>query len=484
MSLMPFATVRELRTLLDNNDITQEDLVEFYAHRFAMHDEDLGSALEIFDPKSVIPSPDAVSYKGPLQGIPGLVKDVIAQKNRKLTCASRILENFVATYDATAVKRIKKSGGIILGRANCDEFAMGTTNESSAYKKCRNPWDHERIPGGSSGGSIAAVAAGLVPWALGTDTGGSVRYPAAVCGVVGLKPTYGRVSRYGLVAYASSFDQIGVTTRSVYDTAMVFSVIAGQDDHDQSSVAVGPHDYTAHLDGTMPTDVRIGIVDNALYANGVDNEIVTSIEQAIKQFEKLGAKISHVTLPVLDYALAAYLVISRAEAASNLSKFDGVRYGYRDKGAATLLDMYTQSRSKGFGTEVRRRILVGNYVLSAGHAAAFYENAKKVQHLIRQGFMNLFAHVDVLLMPTTPSTACKIGEFTSPLTMDLQDYFTVAMNLAGIPALALPCGFSKAGLPIGLQLVGPHLSEERLLSAGYAYEQATEWHTMHPKHYR
>ena len=474
------ATVKELREMLDKKEISASELLDFFIKRFEQFDPQIGSALEIFDKESIMMS---ASQKGILAGIPGISKDVIAQKGRALTCASKILAGLNSTFDATAVARIKQAGGLLLGRANCDEFAMGSSSETSAYKIVRNPWDSSRVPGGSSGGSIAAVAAGMVPWALGTETGGSVRQPAAFCGVVGSKPTYGLVSRYGLVAYASSFDQIGVATRTVYDNALLMSVIAGQDQYDSSSLAVKPQDYTADLDGLLPKDLVVGVIDDALHAEGVDPEIVASIEQAIKDLERLGAKIKRVSLPVLEYGIAAYVILSRAEAASNLSKFDGVRYGYRDMQAETLDAMYSRTRAKGFGAEVRRRILIGNYVLSAGHAAAFYNNAKKVQALLSQGFAELFKDVQLLIMPVTPTPAFKVGGITNPLQMDLQDYFTCPINVAGIPAVSVPCGLTKENLPIGLQFVGPQLSEAMIFKAAHAYEQATQWHTLRPNGY-
>lgn len=480
MKNIAFASIKELRSMIDAHEISADELLDVCIKRFEQYDQKLGSALEIFDKKSIKYEEAAL---GPLTGIPGLIKDVIAQKGRNLTCASKILKNFVSTFDATSVSRIKAAGALCVGRANCDEFAMGSSNENSAYKIVCNPWDTSRVPGGSSGGSIAAVAAGLVPWALGTETGGSVRQPAAFCGIVGLKPTYGRISRYGLVAYASSFDQVGIATRTVYDNALILSIIAGQDPHDSSSLAAKVPDYTSLLTGSVPKNLTIGVIDDALYAEGVDPEIVAAIEDAIKELEKLGVQIKHVSLPVLSYGTATYVILSRAEAASNLAKFDGVRYGWRDMEAQQLEKMYSSTRAKGFGAEVRRRILIGNYVLSAGHAAAFYENAKKVQGLIRQGFSDLFKEVHLLVMPVSPTPAFKIGGITNPLQMDLQDYFTCPINVAGIPALSVPCGFTKQNLPIGFQFVGPHLSEDLIFQTAHAYEQATPWHTMTPAGY-
>ncbi len=422
--------------------------------------------------------------EGPLAGIPGLIKDNICQQGRTVSCASKMLENFRSTYDATAITRLKHAGAPLIGRANMDEFAMGSSTETSAYKKTANPWNIERVPGGSSGGSIAAVAAGLVPWALGSETGGSVRQPAALCGVVGLKPTYGLISRYGLVAYASSLDQIGIATRSVEDTAIILTTIAGNDPHDSSSLAVKAYDYTKNLDQKMKPGLKIGIVTNALHADGIDREVSQKIDEAIKTLEKLGVTIEQVSLPTMDYGAAIYFIISRAEAASNLARFDGVRYGLRDKNASTLLKMYELTRQKGFGTEVKKRIMIGNYVLSVGHAGEFYLNALKAQQAMRAEFADTFKNVDLLLMPTSPIPAFKFGAFDdNKLQLDLQDYFTCPANIAGIPALSIPCGFSSDKLPIGFQLVGPHLSEELLLQTAYAYEQATEWHKMHPAGY-
>ncbi len=479
MKSLAFATISELKQKLENNEITPKELVEFFAKRFEKYDGDLGTALEVFDTESVVP--EKVVH-GPLGGIPGLMKDNIAQDGRVFSCASKILQNVTATYDATVSIRMKKAGALSMGRANMDEFAMGSSNETSAYKKVKNPWDTSRVPGGSSGGSAAAVAAGLVPWSLGTDTGGSVRQPAAFCGVVGLKPTYGLVSRYGIVAYASSLDQPGVITRNVYDNALVFSAIAGHDMKDSSSLRVGKKDYTQKLDGTIKEGLRIGIIEDAINADGMDPEIVSAVEQAVTVLEGLGANIKRIKMPTLDYSAAAYFIVSRAEAASNLARFDGVRYGMRNKDAQTLADMYSDTRHDGFGDEVKTRILVGNYVLSSGHSGEFYQHAKTVQRMIRREFVEAFKDVDVLVMPTHPMPAFKFGAFAvDKLQMDLQDYFTCPVNMAGIPAISLPCGFTKDNLPIGFQMIGSHLSEGLLLQTAYAYEQQTEWHTKHPK---
>lgn len=476
--MFAFLTIAELKKKLLLKEISHAELLQYFLKRFEQYDKELGSALEVFSAESILA---ASQSKGNLAGIPGIIKDNISQAGRNLTCASRILENFVAIQDATAVARLKHEGALLVGRANMDEFAMGSSTETSAYFKTRNPWDASRVPGGSSGGSIAAVAAGLVPWSLGTDTGGSVRQPAGFCGIVGLKPTYGLVSRFGLVAYGSSLDQVGIATRTVADAAHVLSAIAGKDMHDSSTLPVEKKDYTQLLNGKLPENITIGVIENALYAEGMDNEVVAKIEESIKQFEKLGARIVRVQLPAMDYSAAAYFIISRAEAASNLARFDGVRYGLRNKEAQTLGQMYARTRHDGFGTEVKSRILIGNYVLSAGHAGAYYDNARKVQSMIREEFMAAFKDVDLLLMPTQPAPAFTFGAYdVDKLKMDLQDYFTCPINLAGLPGISIACGFTASGLPLGVQLVAPHLGEDILLQAADAYEQATAWHTMHP----
>jgi len=477
--LHPFITIKELEQLLATKKVTREEILDFYMRRLEAFDGEIGATLEVFDKDSIF---SASAEQGELYGIPGLIKDNICQKDRVTSCASKMLEHFVSPYDATAISRLKQAGALLVGRANMDEFAMGSSTETSAFKKTKNPWNHERVPGGSSGGSAAAVAAGLVPWALGSDTGGSVSQPSGLCGIVGIKPTYGLVSRYGLIAYGSSVDQIGVMAKTVYDNARVLSVIAGKDSYDASmQQSVIKKDYTAQLTGKLPENIRIGVVENALSAQGIESEIVSAIEHGISVFEKNGALIKRIQLPTLDYAAATYFILSRAEAASNLARFDGVRYGLRNKKAKTLSDMYHATRHDGFGEEVRARILVGNYVISAGHAGEFYNNAKKVQRLISHEFTQAFKDVDVLIMPTHPAPAFKFGAFAdNKLQMDLQDYFTCAMNLAGIPALSLPCGITQDNLPIGFQIIGPHLSEELLYQVGHAYQQETDWHTKNP----
>lgn len=482
MNTLAFATIRELQEHLIQKKISHAELLDLFIDRFKHHDTKIGSALEVFSKESILN--DYVPH-GMLNAIPGLIKDNICQQGRITSCASKILQNYTSTYDATAIARLKQEGALSIGRANMDEFAMGSSTETSAFQKTSNPWDPERVPGGSSGGSIAAVAAGLIPWALGSETGGSVRQPAAFCGIVGLKPTYGLISRYGLVAYASSFDQIGIATRTVHDNALVLSAMAGVDPKDSTTLMVEKKDYSKSLDGTIKPGLKIGIIDNALNAQGVDSQVHQAITAAIKELEKMGASIQTVSLPSMDYGAAIYFILSRAEAASNLARFDGVRYGLRDDEAHSLMQLYEKSRKAGFGKEVKARIMIGNYVLSVGHAAEFYNNAKIAQHMMRHEFEQIFRRVDILIAPTTPTTAFKFGAFDdNKLQMDLQDYFTCPMNITGIPALSIPCGFSSTDkMPIGFQLIGPHLSEELLFQVAHAYEQKTEWHTKHPSGY-
>ncbi|MBN2267281.1 MAG: Asp-tRNA(Asn)/Glu-tRNA(Gln) amidotransferase subunit GatA [Candidatus Babeliaceae bacterium] len=479
MKELAFASIKTIREKIQKRELSPREYVDFCIKRFETFDSTILSALEIFKPETFN---NIERTEGPLGGIPGLIKDNICQKNRSLTCASKILAGFVSPYDATAVRKLKNGGAIPLGRANCDEFAMGASGETSAFQKTKNPWDQTRVPGGSSSGSAAAVAAGLVPWALGSETGGSVRQPAALCGIVGSKPTYGLVSRYGLVAYGSSLDQIGVCTRTVHDNALVLGIIAGMDDKDSTALPQkGPHDYVSGLTGTIRPGLKIGVVTNALYAEGMGNEIKNRLQDALRKLEELGAELIELTLPAMDYGAAVYFMISRAEAASNLARFDGVRYGYRAPDAENLRDMYELTRGKGFGREVRRRILLGNYVLSAGHADQYYASACAVRRLMRAQFLETFKKVDLLFLPTSPAGAFKFDAFAdNPLQMDLQDYFTAPSNLVGMPAVSVPCGFVENNLPVGFQLAGPDCSEALIFQTAYAYEQATEWHAKHP----
>ena len=416
----------------------------------------------------------------PLLGVPVGIKDVIAVKGQPLNCGSKILGNFVSPYDATVTEKLKAAGAVVFGRINMDEFAMGSSTENSAFQITTNPWDTSRIPGGSSGGSAAAVAADECVAALGSDTGGSIRQPAALCGCVGLKPTYGRVSRYGLVAYASSLDQIGCFTKDVRDTATVLGVISGHDLRDSSSVPQPVPNYAAGLSGDIK-GLKLGLAKEYMIG-GLDPEVKRAVEAAVEQFTRLGAEVVEVSLPHTDYAIATYYIIATAEASANLARFDGIRYGLREPGADPI-ELYGKTRGKGFGDEVKRRIILGTYVLSSGYYDAYYLRAQKVRTLIRQDFLNAFEKVDAILTPTSPTAAFKIGEKSAdPLQMYLMDIFTISCNLAGICGISVPCGFTSTQprLPIGLQLLGKPFGEETILRLGHAYEQSTAWHKEKP----
>ena len=413
-----------------------------------------------------------------LDGIPLAIKDVICTKGVRTTCSSKILENFVPPYDATVMTRLNAAGAIVLGKTNMDEFAMGSSTENSAFFPTRNPWDLARVPGGSSGGSAAAVAADFAAGALGSDTGGSIRQPAAFCGTVGLKPTYGRVSRYGLVAFASSLDQIGPFARDVRGAALLLQAIAGPDPLDSTSTEVPVPDYLAVL-GQGIEGLRVGI-PGEYFIEGMDPEVEKAVRDAIEVLKGLGAKTEKVSLPHTEYAVAAYYLIAPAEASSNLARYDGVKYGYRALGSKDLIQMYGRTRAEGFGPEVKRRIMLGTYALSAGYYEAYYGKAQRVRTLVRRDFQQAFERVDVLVCPTAPNVAFRLGEKEDPLQMYLCDVFTIPVNLAGLPGLSLPGGFTRDGLPIGLQLIGKPFDEATLLSAAYAYEQAAPWRSRTP----
>ena len=416
---------------------------------------------------------------GPLTGIPLAIKDLICTKGIRTTCGSHILENFIPTYDATVIEKLKTAGAVFVGKANMDEFAMGSSTENSFFGPTHNPWDLVRIPGGSSGGSAAAVAADECIASLGSDTGGSIRQPAACCGVVGLKPTYGLVSRFGLVAFASSLDQIGPFGKDVRDIALLMNGISGHEPRDSTSVDIPVPDYRRAL----INDVRSMVlgVPREYFIEGIDPEVESAVREAIRTLEKLGAKVVEVSLPHSEYALAVYYIIAPAEASSNLARYDGVKYGFRAKGNHDLLEMYKECRSQGFGAEVKRRIMLGTYALSAGYYEAYYRKASQVRTLIQEDFRKAFSQCDVLLMPTAPTPAFKLGEkVDDPLQMYLSDIFTIPCNLAGLPGLSLPCGFSRQGLPIGLQILGNHFQEEKLFRVAYTYEQNTEFHRRKP----
>lgn len=421
----------------------------------------------------------AAGDHGPLLGVPIAIKDVLAAKNQPLNCCSKILGKFTSPYDATVIEKLKAAGAIIFGRLNMDEFAMGSSTENSAFGTTRNPWALDRIPGGSSGGSAAAVAADEAIATLGSDTGGSIRQPAALCGCVGLKPTYGRVSRYGLVAFASSLDQIGPFTKDVRDSAIMLEALSGHDRRDSSSVPQAVPNYSAALNGNIK-GLKLGLPKEYMIG-GLDPEVKASVDAAVKQFQSLGAEIVEISLPHTDYAVATYYIIATAEASANLARFDGIRYGARVDGADPIA-LYGNTRGQGFGPEVKRRIILGTYVLSSGYYDAYYLRAQKVRTLIRQDFLKAFEKVDAIVTPTTPTAAFKIGEKSDdPLQMYLSDIFTISCNLAGIPGLSLPCGFTKSPkLPIGLQLLGKPFGEETLLKLAHAYEQSTPFHKEKP----
>jgi aspartyl-tRNA(Asn)/glutamyl-tRNA(Gln) amidotransferase subunit A len=415
---------------------------------------------------------------GPLEGVPIALKDVIAVTGQPLTASSKMLANFVSPYDATVTTRLKNAGAVLWGRLNCDEFAMGSSTENSAFGPTGNPWDVTRVPGGSSGGSAAALAAGEAIATLGSDTGGSIRQPAALCGVVGLKPSYGLVSRYGLIAFASSLDQIGPFARTVEDAAIVLGAIAGHDERDSTSFKTEIPDYRAQL-AARRGPWKLGI-PKEYFGEGLDPEIGAAVQEAIAFYQKQGCEIREVSLPHTEYCLDTYYIIATAEASSNLARYDGVRYGHRSKNAKDAVDLYFQSRAEGFGPEVKRRIILGTYVLSSGYYDAYYLRAQKVRTLIRQDFLNAYKEVDALITPTSPVPAFKIGEKSDPLAMYLCDIYTIGVNLAGLPGISVPCGFTKAGLPIGVQLIGQPFQEANLLAIASAYERTHEWSGRFP----
>jgi len=420
----------------------------------------------------------AAGQAGPLTGVPMVHKDIFCTAGVLTTCGSKMLSNFVSPYDATVVARLKDAGMVMIGKANMDEFAMGSSNETSFYGPVKNPWDRTRVPGGSSGGSAAAVAARLVPLATATDTGGSIRQPAALCGVTGLKPTYGRVSRYGMIAFASSLDQAGTITVSAEDAALTLQAMAGFDPQDSTSVDAPVPDYRAALD--MPlTGLKIGILKE-FFGSGLLPEVEAPVRAALEALRKLGAVVKEVSLPSLPLSVPTYYVVAPAECSSNLARFDGVRFGHRCENPKDLHDLYRRSRAEGFGAEVKRRIMTGTYVLSAGYYDAYYLKAQKVRALINSDFQRAFGEVDLLLSPTAPTPAFGLGDQTAdPITMYLNDIYTIGANLAGLPALSMPCGFA-GHLPIGVQLIGPHFGEPKLLAAAHRYQQETDWHLQAP----
>ncbi|MEE8349330.1 MAG: Asp-tRNA(Asn)/Glu-tRNA(Gln) amidotransferase subunit GatA [Acidobacteriota bacterium] len=469
-------SIRELRDAITRKEFSITEVVQGFIDRIDQQEGKIRAFLSV-SLESALAQARALDQKlaqgeiqnGLLTGIPVAIKDNIVTEGVATTCASRILENYIPPYDATVVRRLKEHGVIVLGKANCDEFAMGSSTENSAYFTTQNPWDLERVPGGSSGGSAAAVAAWEVPGALGSDTGGSIRQPAAFCGVVGLKPTYGRVSRYGLVAFASSLDQIGPLANNVEDVALLLQAIVGADDRDSTSVERPGEDYLEDL-GKDVQGFKIG-VPSEWFSSGLDPQIEQAVQASIQKLEGLGCSIQEVHLPHSEYAISTYYIIAPAEASSNLARYDGVKYGYRHPNAANLEDLFRSARSQGFGEEVKRRIMIGTYALSSGYYDAYFLKASKARTLLKNDYLEAFKEVDFLVGPTTPSLPFKMGEKkTDPLEMYLMDAYTVTANLAGIPGLAMPCGFSQEGLPIGLQIQAPHFEEAKLLRLAHALE--------------
>jgi aspartyl-tRNA(Asn)/glutamyl-tRNA(Gln) amidotransferase subunit A len=480
----PNATLKELGVALAAKAVSSVELTRSYLDRIARHQGALNAFITV-DPEKSLAQARLADQRiargegGPLTGIPVAHKDIFCATGWRTTCASKMLANFVAPYDSQVVGRFDAAGAVLLGKTNMDEFAMGSSSENSHFGPVRNPWDTACVPGGSSGGSAAAVAAGLAPCATGTDTGGSIRQPAAMCGVSGLKPTYGVVSRHGMIAFASSLDQGGPFARTAEDLALVLNAMAGFDPRDSTSLDRPAEDYARDLERPL-AGVRLGL-PKEFFGAGMNDDVRAAVEAAVAELSKLGATTLEVTLPASGLAIPAYYVIAPAEASSNLSRFDGVRYGYRAPEYADLLDMYCKSRAQGFGAEVRRRILVGTYVLSHGYYDAYYLQAQKVRRLIAQDFAGAFARCDAILGPTAPTVAFRVGEkVADPVTMYLNDIYTIGANLAGLPAMSIPCGFGRGGLPVGLQIIGDYFTEARMLNVAHRFQRATDWHLRVP----
>ncbi|MDX1692126.1 MAG: Asp-tRNA(Asn)/Glu-tRNA(Gln) amidotransferase subunit GatA [Ketobacteraceae bacterium] len=480
-------TLTELSELLQSKAVSSVELTRHFLDRIKKHDGDLNSFITITEEQALAQAGKADELiasgnAGPLTGLPIAHKDIFCTRGIKTSCGSRMLDNFNAPYDATVVEKLANAGIVCLGKTNMDEFAMGSSNETSFYGPVRNPWHREHVPGGSSGGSAAAVGARLVPAATGTDTGGSIRQPASLCGITGLKPTYGRVSRWGMIAFASSLDQGGPMTQSVEDAALMLEAMAGFDTRDSTSIDQPVPDYRASLTGDI-SGLKIGLPEE-FFQEGLSDEVRNVIDAAIKQYEAMGATIIKISLPNARLAVPAYYVIAPAEASSNLSRFDGVRFGYRCQAPENLVDLYERSRSEGFGEEVKRRIMVGTYALSAGYYDAYYLKAQKIRRLIKNDYDNAFKEVDVIMGPTAPTPGFRLGEKADdPVSMYLSDIYTIAVNLAGLPALTLPAGFA-GGLPVGLQIIGRHFDETRLLNVGHRFQQETDWHRHLPENFK
>jgi len=479
-----YQPIHELTDAYRRGDLTPTAVAEAYLARIDALDGRLGAYLTVVRDQALAAAREselrwrAGAPLGPLDGAPVALKDVLCTRGVRTTCGSKMLESFVPPYDATVVERLRAAGAVILGKTNMDEFAMGSSTEHSAFHPTRNPWDLARVPGGSSGGSAAAVAGGLAAGGFGSDTGGSIRQPAAFCGVVGMKPTYGRVSRYGLVALASSLDQVGPFARDVRDAALLLGAVAGHDRRDATSIQAPVPDYVAELSKGV-AGLTLGLPDE-YFIDGMDPDVERAVRAAIEVLKELGARLERVSLPTTKHSLAAYYLILPAEASSNLARYDGVKFGLRVPGR-DLIEMESRTRAAGFGAEVKRRIMLGTYALSAGYYDAYYGKAQSVRTLVRREFAAAFARVDLIVAPTTPNVAFKHGEKEDPLSMYLNDVFTIPGNLAGIPGISVPCGFSVTGLPIGLQVLGRPLDEPRVLRAAYAYEQATPWRSRRPE---
>ena len=475
-------TAAELSKKLDNGEVSSVELTRSYLDRIKKYNEELNAYITVCE-ESALAQAKAADEKranndsSPLLGVPLAHKDIFCTNGVTTTCGSRMLHNFIAPYDATVVQKFNDTGAVMLGKTNMDEFAMGSSNETSFFGPVRNPWDTNRVPGGSSGGSAAAVAADLCAMATGTDTGGSIRQPAAFCGITGFKPSYGRVSRWGMIAFASSLDQAGSLTKSAEDAALMTNVMAGLDKKDSTSIEKPVKDYAATLNDSLE-GLKIGIPKQH-FAEGLAADVEKGIREALSEFEKLGASITEVDLPNNHLSVSAYYVVAPAEASANLSRYDGVRYGYRCVNPVDLEDMYKRTRSEGFGDEVKRRILVGTYALSAGYYDAYYRKAQKIRRLIKNDFVETFKEVDVIIGPTSPHTAFKLGAKTDPVTMYLEDIYTIAVNLAGLPAISIPAGIVN-GLPLGMHIVGKDFDEAKVLNVAHQFQQQTDWHRQKP----
>lgn len=482
---LPFLTIREASDLIDKGEISPVELTEAVLGRIGDLDEKLNAYITVLGEKALEDARNAekkiASGKrtGPLHGIPIALKDIFVMKGAPATCGSRMLENFMPPYDSTVTKKLLDAGAVITGKNNMDEFAMGSSTETSYFGPTRNPWDTERVPGGSSGGSAAATSASLCLGSLGTDTGGSIRQPAAFCGVVGMKPTYGRVSRFGMIAFASSLDQAGPLTKTVEDTAIILNAISGHDANDSTCANFPVPDYTQSLKDNIK-GMKIG-VPKEYFIEGMEGEVEQATKKAISVLESLGGEIVEISLPHTEYAVLTYYIIAPSEASSNLARYDGVKYGYRAKGASSLGEMYLKTRAEGFGNEVKRRIMLGTYALSSGYYDAYYLKAQKVRTLIKKDFDEAFKEVDVIVAPTTPEVAFKAGEKSGdPVKMYLCDVLTIPCNIAGLPGISLPCGFSSNGLPIGLQILGKAFDEGTVINAAHAYEREAGWYLKRP----